>query len=366
MLDLFSATEAYSINDLRRRAETVLSQEVRDFIAGGSGAEATVAANRAALDRTAIVPRVLRGVPDPDPATTLFGSQARLPLAVAPMAYQRLFHPGGEIAVARAAAAAGVPFVISTLSSTSLEELAEIGGERWFQLYWLRDDDETLDLVRRAEWSGCRVLMVTVDVPVMGRRLRDIRNRFVLPPRIRAANLRSGARSTAHVPAGTGSAVAAHTRAEFHPALTWEHLDRLRAHTDLPIVVKGVLDPADARAAADRGMDGVVVSNHGGRQLDGAVGSLTALPDIAAAIGDDCQVLMDSGIRSGTDVLRAVASGADGVLIGRPMLWGLAAGGEPGAARVLSLLDDEVREAMCLSGCSDLAAVRGLTTRMVC
>jgi 4-hydroxymandelate oxidase len=321
---LSAVTAAHSVEDLRRRAETVLPPEVSDFIAGGSGAESTMAANRAALDRLAVVPRVLRGGPGTEPGTTLFGSRSRLPLAVAPMAYQRLFHPQGEVATARAAAAAGVPFVVSTLSSATFPELAETGGERWFQLYWLRDDGETLDLVGRAEESGCRVLMVTVDVPVMGRRLRDVRNGFALPPEVRAANLRSGARSSAHEPAGAGSAVAAHTRAEFHPALTWDHLDRLRSCTSLPIVVKGILDPADAREAVNRGMDGVVVSNHGGRQLDGAIASLTALPAIVEAVGNRCPVLMDSGIRTGTDVLRAVAAGAAGVLVGRPVLWGLA------------------------------------------
>ncbi|WP_373293169.1 alpha-hydroxy acid oxidase [Micromonospora sonchi] len=363
---LSTVAEAHSVDDLRRWAETVLPSELSDFIAGGSGTESTMAANRAALDRLTVVPRVLRGGPDADPATTLFGSRSRLPFAVAPMAYQRLFHPDGELATARAAAAAGVPFVISTLSSVTLEELAEIGGERWFQLYWLRDDAETLDLVRRAEQSGCRALMVTADVPVMGRRLRDVRNGFALPPHVRAANLRFGARSSAHETTGAGSAVAAHTRAEFHPALTWDHLDRLRSCTGLPIVVKGVLDPADAQEAAARGMDGVVVSNHGGRQLDGAVASLTVLPQIVEAVGGRCRVLMDSGIRSGADVLRAVAVGAAGVLVGRPMLWGLAADGEAGAALVLSLLGDELREAMRLSGCADLAAVRDLTTRVVC
>jgi 4-hydroxymandelate oxidase len=361
---LTAGAEPLTVDDVRVRATEMLPPELSDFLAGGAGAETTLAANRRALDQVAVVPRVLSGAAAADPGAGLLGGSSRLPLAVAPMAYHRLFHPAGETAVARAAAAAGVPFVVSTLSSTSLEELAGTGGERWFQLYWLRDDRETFELVHRAEQSGCRVLMVTADVPIMGRRLRDVRNRFALPPDVRAVNLRAGARSVAHDP-GAGSALAAHTQAAFHPALSWAHLERLRDRTALPIVVKGILDPADAREAAARGMDAVVVSNHGGRQLDGAVAAAAALPGIVAAAGDRCQVLLDSGIRSGTDVLRAVALGAAGVLVGRPVLWGLAAGGEAGVTQVLSLLGDGLREAMRLAGCADLAAVRQLRTTVV-
>nr|ADU56078.1 hypothetical protein CA37-55 [uncultured organism CA37] len=353
-----------TVDDFRVRAEAALTAPVRDFVAGGSETETTLAANRAALDRVTIVPRVLTGGHGPDPSATLAGTRSALPLAVAPMAYQRLLHPDGELAMARAAAAGGVPFVISTLSSVSVDELSAAGGDQWFQLYWLKDDSGTIELVHRAEDAGCRVLMVTVDVPIMGRRLRDIRNEFVLPPDVRAANVRSGAMSSAHARADAGSALIAHTNGEFHPALTWAHLETLRSRTSLPIVVKGILDPADARRAAEIGAAGVVISNHGGRQLDGAPASVTMLPAAVEAVPDTCQVLVDSGIRSGTDILRALALGADGVLIGRPMLWGLAAGGETGAAGVLSVLDTELRAAMRLAGCTDVAAVRRLTATM--
>ncbi|GIF17138.1 alpha-hydroxy acid oxidase [Actinoplanes teichomyceticus] len=355
-----------TVDDFRLRAEATLTAAVRDFVAGGSDSETTLAANRAALDRVTIVPRVLTGGPDPEPGATLAGARSALPLAVAPMAYQRLLHPEGELATARAAAAAGVPFVVSTLSSVPVGELAAAGGEQWFQLYWLNDDRDTMNLVHRAEDAGCRVLMVTVDVPVMGRRLRDIRNEFVLPAEVRAANVASGAMSAAHDRADAGSALIAHTNRAFHPALTWAHLEALRSRTTLPIVVKGILDPADARRAAEIGATGVVISNHGGRQLDGAPASVTMLPAAVAAVPDTCQVFVDSGIRSGTDILRALALGAHGVLIGRPMLWGLAAGGETGAAGVLAVLDAELRAAMRLAGCADVAAARRLTATTGC
>lgn len=354
--------DLHCIAQLQRRAEELLPPVLWDFVAGGSGTETTLAANRTGLDQVAIVPRVLRAVSQVDPGAELITSRAALPIAVAPMAYQRLFHPDGELAVARAAAAAGVPFVTSTLSSVSLEELAAVGGEHWFQLYWLREEAQNLQLVRRAENAGCRVLMVTVDVPIMGRRLRDVRNGFVLPPEVRAVNLGSGEVSSAHDRSDAGSALIAHTRSAFHPSLSWQHIERLRALTTLPIVIKGVLHPADAREAVAAGVDGLVVSNHGGRQLDAAVSSAAALPAVVEAVAGACPVLMDSGVRSGTDVLRALALGATAVLVGRPLLWGLAVGGEQGAARVLSILGDELQDAMRLAGCADLADTAQLTT----
>ena len=297
-----------------------------------------------------------------DTGSRLVGTDTRLPIVAAPMAYQRLFHPDGELALGRAAADAEIPYVVSTLSSTSIEEIAGIGGPQWFQLYWLRDEQQTLTLVRRAEAAGCRAVMLTVDVPIMGRRLRDVRNRFALPADVRAANLDDGRPSGAHDET-EGSAVARHTSVAFAPALTWRHVERLRAYTPLPLIIKGILDPRDARSAIDAGADAVVVSNHGGRQLDGAVSSITALPAVVDAAAGQCEVLLDSGVRSGTDVLKALALGATGVLVGRPLLWGLAAGGEQGTRQVLALLATELQDAMMLSGCADLAAVARIDAR---
>jgi 4-hydroxymandelate oxidase len=216
--------------------------------------------------------------------------------------------------------------------------------------------------VQRAEQAGCRGLMLTVDVPAMGRRIRDLRNGFAVPPGVTAANLEAGGTTLRRTRVPGTSAVAAHTAALFDPSLSWPDVEWLRSQSALPLILKGILDPGDARRAADQGVDGLVVSNHGGRQLDGAVPSITALPDVCAAVGGRCPVILDSGIRSGTDVLRALARGASGVLLGRPALWGLAHGGEAGARQLIGLLQQELENAMTLAGCRDVASVAALHT----
>ncbi|MGW1188708.1 alpha-hydroxy acid oxidase [Streptomyces sp. NPDC002559] len=350
--------------DAERAARAALPADVWDFLAGGSGAETTLAANRAALDAVTLVPRVLAGAPSAHTGTDLFGARLTMPVAIAPMAYQRLFHPEGELAAARAAEAAGVPFVAGMLNSHPVERIAGACAATWFQLYWLRDRAAVADLVIRAEEAGCRALLLTVDVPRMGRRLRDMRNGFALPPTVTADNLAAGAPASAHAGAPGRSAVMVHTAEAFDPALGWADLAWLRERTRLPLVLKGVLHPDDAARAAGLGIDGLVVSNHGGRQLDGAVPSAAVLPAIRDAVAGRSRVLVDSGIRSGLDVLRALALGADGVLLGRPALWGLAADGRHGVARVLSLLRAELEEAMLLAGCPDLPAAACLDRRV--
>lgn len=356
----YAPPQPMSLADVERLAADRLPTDVRDFVAGGAGAELTLAANRAALDRLTICPRVLTGKGEANPATRLLGGPAAMPVAAAPMAYQRLLHSDGELALAAAAKSAGVPFVVSTLSSFTVNEIAAVGADTWFQLYWLRDREAVLRLVRRAEDAGCRTLMVTVDVPVMGRRLRDLRNEFTLPGWIGAANLGTGGKSEAHVLRSGGSAVAAHTKSAFQPALSWADVEWLRERTVLPLALKGVLDPRDAVRAVAVGADALVVSNHGGRQFDGAPAAVDALPEISRAVGDRCELLLDSGIRTGTDVLQALALGASGVLLGRPLLWGLALGGEAGAGRVLDLLRTEVEDALTLAGCAGPADAREL------
>ncbi|GDY71370.1 hypothetical protein SAV31267_008550 [Streptomyces avermitilis] len=262
--DTVEPHELRDLGDVERAAAAVLPAEVWDFVAGGSGREHTLAANREAFDRVFVASRVLRDVSACDTATTLLGRPVRMPVAVAPVAYQRLVHPEGESASARAARAVGVPFTVGTLSSVPVEEVTAAGGTVWFQLYWLRERGRTLDLARRAEDAGCHALMLTVDVPWMGRRLRDARNRFTLPGRVRAAHLDGGATSAAHLPSADGSAVAAHTAAAFSPAVTWSCVEELRAATRLPLILKGLLAPEDAVRAARLGVDAVVVSNHGG------------------------------------------------------------------------------------------------------
>jgi 4-hydroxymandelate oxidase len=346
-----------SLPEYEELAAQVLPAAVRDFVAGGSGSETTLRLNRVALDSVTLVPRVLSGVEAADTSARLVGGMAAMPVVVAPMAYQRLLHPEGELLLATAAAEAQIPYVISTLSSYPLEKIAG-AAPSWFQLYWLRERAMIESLVDRAEAAGCEALMVTVDVPVMGRRLRDVRNSFALPPDVVAANL-VDARTEAHVGVPGLSAVAAHTASAFEPTVSWRNLEWLKQRTGLPLLVKGILDPRDALRAVETGADGIVVSNHGGRQLDGAVASINALPPIVDAVGKECSVLLDSGIRSGTDVLRALALGASAVLVGRPLLWALAV---DACGPALELLRRELADAMLLAGCANLAAAARLTT----
>lgn len=348
--------------EVEERAAKVLPGDVRDFIDGGSGREQSLQANRAAFDRVSLVPRVLRDVSACSTRTTLLGCPAAMPVAVAPVAYHRLAHPDGEAATARAARDAGVPFTVGTLSSVPVEDVTALGGSVWFQLYCLRDHAATLGLIRRAEEAGCRALMLTLDVPWMARRPRDMRNGFRLPSHVRPVHLTADAETEAHRSASGGSALAAHTAMELSASVDWHYLETLRAASELPLVVKGVLDPDDARRAADAGVDAIVVSNHGGRQLDGAIAGLDALPGVAAGAGDRCEILLDGGIRSGADVLKALALGASGVLIGRPVMWGLAADGERGVRTVLDILAAEIKDGLGLAGCGDVAAARTLKT----
>ncbi|MEO6701662.1 MAG: alpha-hydroxy acid oxidase [Jatrophihabitantaceae bacterium] len=366
-----SQARFYTLDDFEVAARAVLPAEVVDYFAGGSGSERALAANRSALDAVSVYPRMLAGAAA-DSATTMLASLAAMPVAIAPMAYQRLAHPDGELAMARAARTAGVPMMVSTLSSYPIEQIADTEADLWFQLYWLRDQDRLEQLIGRAEKAGCSAIAVTIDLPIMGRRLRDVRNEFTLPAQVIAANLVDesdsaadpGSTSMAHVQRAGASAVAAHTSERFGPTLSWAELEWLRARTSLPLVIKGILDPRDAIRAVEVGADAVVVSNHGGRQFDGAPASISALGAVVSAVGASCQVLFDSGIRSGTDVLRALALGASGVLVGRPMLWALAVDGADGVEQALSMLATEVAEALTLAGCLDVASSRDLRTRI--
>lgn len=349
--------DAVCLEDYEAHARAVLSQSAADYVGGGSGTEWTVDANRRALDGVSVYPRVLPGKAS-DPATSLFDTNLSMPIVVAPMAYQQMLHADGELAMATAAAAAGVPMALSTLSSYAIEPVAKTGADLWFQLYWVKERPLLESLIDRAEAAGCRALIVTVDLPVLGRRRRDLRNAFHLPPDVIAANLVDHDAVTAsHTGVEGRSALAAHTADMIGPALTWNDLAWLRTRTRLPLIVKGILDPRDAVRAEGIGADGVVVSNHGGRQLDGAPASIDALPLVVDAV--EVPVLMDSGIRSGTDVLRALALGARAVLLGRPLLWALAVGQ---ATQALELLRSEVTDALTLAGCPRPADATSLRT----
>ncbi|MEV6976299.1 alpha-hydroxy acid oxidase [Kitasatospora sp. NPDC093806] len=336
---------------IERAAREQLSPEIWDFIEGGSGAERTLAANREMFGRYAFRPRTLVDVSDCAPAVDLLGTTLRLPVGIAPMAYHRLVHPDGETATARAAGKAGALLVAGIFASRTLEEIAAAAtGPLWLQLYWLRRRDALAALIDRAEAAGFTALMLTVDAPRIGRRLRDLRNGFAVPPEIRAVNLDAGLMAASHRAGPGGSGIADHAREQFDPTLSWADLAWLRERSRLPLVLKGVLTAEDARRAADHGVDAVVVSNHGGRQLDGALPALAALPEVVDALPPHIPALLDGGVREGADIAVALALGARAVLVGRPALWGLATGGEAGVGRVLDLLRDELEHTMALLG----------------
>ncbi|QMU71178.1 alpha-hydroxy acid oxidase [Streptacidiphilus sp. P02-A3a] len=332
-------------------ARAALSAPVWDFLAGASGTESMPIAARAALDRLRLRPRCLVDVSEPDPRTTLFGAPLAAPLAVAPMAYHRLAHPEGEVATARAAGEVGALFTVSMFASRTLEDIAAATtAPLWLQLYWLRDREQLVELVGRAEAAGYRALVLTVDAPRVARRYRDIRNGFTVPDGISAVNVAPALMSASHQERAGASAIARHSREQFDASITWADLAWLQERSSLPLVLKGVLTAEDAVLAAEHGVQAIVVSNHGGRQLDFAVPAADALPEISDAVAGRCRIIFDGAVRYGADIARALCLGADAVMVGRPVLWGLSHSGSAGAAAVLRLLIDEFEEVMALMG----------------
>jgi 4-hydroxymandelate oxidase len=329
---------------LEARARQVLDRVVYEYFAGGADDESTLRDNEAAWGRIRLLPRVLRDVSSVSTAGDLLGVSIAAPILVAPMAFQRLAHPDGERAVARAAARSGIPMVVSTMSTVTLEDVAAAAPDsvRWFQFYVHRDRDLSRRLLERAEASGCAAVVLTVDAPVIGRRRKDEANRFALPPGMTIANLDASLQSH------TGSALSEY--GAFEPSLTPDLLEWIGTVTGLPLFVKGVLRADDADLVADAGVAGIIVSNHGGRQLDGAIATADALPAIAEAVRGRVPLLVDGGIRGGVDIVRALALGASAVLVGRPFLWGLAVEGEAGVEAVFTELRDELARAMALCG----------------
>lgn len=344
-----------TIDDFEQAARGTLTQLAYDYFRSGADAERTLQRNRAAFDDYEIWPRILRDVSRLDLRLELLGLQLPMPILIAPTAYQRLAHPEGELAMAQGAAAAGALLVVSTLATTTLEQVAAASsGPKWFQLYIHRDREFTRSLVERAQAAGYAALVLTVDTPLLGRRLADERNGFALPPGLTMANLAEAPTSPLISPL-SGSALASYCAARHDASVTWKDLDWLRALTRLPILIKGVLRGDDAARAVEQGAAGVIVSNHGARQLDGTPATLDALSEVCAAVAGRCPVLLDGGVRWGTDVLKALGRGAAAVLVGRPALWGLAVGGQEGVARVLTILRGELERAMALAGCPALA-----------
>ena len=356
---------AASVADLRPIARRHVPRAVFDYVDGGAEAELSLARAREAFGRVEFVPSVLRGVADVDPSTTILGAPASLPLVFAPTGFTRLMHHAGEPAVARAAARAGIPYALSTLGTTSPERLAADApdGRRWFQLYVWRDRDAVAELVARAAGAGFEALILTVDTPVAGARLRDVRNGFSIPP---ALTLRTLADISVHPGwwlnllttdpitfasfRSSDGTVAELLDTVLDPGLDWDDLAWLRGAWAGPLVVKGIQSIEDARRAADHGVDAIVLSNHGGRQLDRAPVPLELLPSVVAAVGERVEVYVDGGVLSGADVVAAVGLGARACLVGRAYLYGLMAGGEAGVDRVAALFRADVIRTMRLLG----------------
>jgi 4-hydroxymandelate oxidase len=338
-----------NLTELEPLARDRMEQPAFDYYAGGAGSEWTLKQNRAAFDRWVLRPRYLVDVSDIELATTLLGQPMSMPVLLAPTAFHRLAHPEGELATARAALAAGVTMCVSTSSTTPLEEIASTGVSRWFQLYVHRDRSMAERLVARAFDGGYQALVLTIDVPYLGGRERDVKNRMEqwFPAEIQQASNR--ALSTGQT---AGRELFDPESQFFDASLTWDDIGWLRGLSPMPIVLKGVMTAEDATVAVQSGVDAVVVSNHGGRQLDGAAAALDVLPEVVDAVEGRIEVLLDGGVRRGADVVKALALGARAVLIGRPYLWGLAVDGEAGVRWVLETLRDELRLAMALTGVS--------------
>jgi 4-hydroxymandelate oxidase len=348
--------EPLSLRDFEAEAKRRLDTATYDLFAGGADDEVTLRANESAFKSLALVPRVLQGQPVPDLDLTLLGSRVAMPVFLAPTAFQRLAHPEGECATARAAAAANTIMTVSMAATVAVEEITDAartkagdGVKLWFQIYIQPDLGFTQAVIRRAETAGCQALVITVDSPVFGRRERDLRNGFSdLPSGMCCENMRERTSSDEY---GPPRSIA------FSSELSWDHIAWLRRTTSLPIILKGILHPDDAKLAVHHGVDAIIVSNHGGRQLDTVPATIEVLPAMAKAINGDIPLLLDGGIRRGTDVVKALALGATAVMIGRPALWGLAVAGEEGVARVLEMLRSELERALTLCGCATLKDV---------
>ncbi|MEO5895204.1 MAG: alpha-hydroxy acid oxidase [Vicinamibacterales bacterium] len=345
-----------NVDDFEHLARERMDPAAFDYYAGAAGDEHTLAENRKAFDRLKLRPRVLVDVSAIDTRTTVAGHAIDFPVLLAPTAFNRLANPDGEMAAARAAGAAGTLMVASTLSTCSLEEIAGAAtGPLWFQLYVYKDRGLTRELLARAEASGYAAIVLTVDTPLLGRRFRDVRNAFTLPEGISIANFAAATADASRW--GKHSSFSAYVHDLFDATLSWEAVEWLRSQTRLPIILKGILTEEDAGLAVHSGVNAIVVSNHGGRQLDGVAATIDALPEVADAVAGRIEVLMDGGVRRGTDVLKAIALGARAVLIGRPYLWALAAAGEKGVSDLLSLLSDELRLSMALAGRPNIGSI---------
>ena len=358
--------EILNLDSLDARARERLDPMLFDYIAGGAGDEWTLRESRAAWSRIQLLPRMLRGVGTRDQRTSVLGTPISFPVLVPPMGFHGLCHPDAEVATAAATAAAGTIFVASTVSNRSLEAISQAcSGSRWFQLYVYRDKAITRDLVQRAAEAGYSALCLTVDTPLAGQRERDRRNRLRMPAHLGLENFPATHAEQHKAGSEGGSALARYIADMWDANLTWKDVDWLRSISPIPVIIKGILAPGDASLAIEHGAAAVIVSNHGGRQLDSAPASVTMLPAIVEAVAGRVEVLIDGGIRRGTDVLKALALGARAVLVGRPVLWGLTLDGAAGVTAVLEHLRGEIDLAMALAGCAHINQIdRSLVVNM--
>ncbi|XP_050309910.1 2-Hydroxyacid oxidase 1 [Anthonomus grandis grandis] len=349
-----------SVDEFQEEAFKLLPKNALDYYKSGAGRQETLRNNRSAFSKFKIRPKCLRDVSKTDLSATVLGEKVSIPVGISPSAMQRMAHPDGECASARAAQGMGTIFILSTIATSSIEEVAEAAPEaiKWFQLYIYKDRHVTRSLVKRAEDAGFKALVLTVDTPMFGLRLADIKNKFQLPSHLKLANFQGKYALTANkVGKNTGSAMN-DLGALFDASLTWDDIRWLKSITKLPIVLKGILTADDAISAADAGASAVMVSNHGARQVDGWPASIEALPEITKAVGHRLEVYVDGGFSDGTDIFKALGLGARMVFLGRPVLWGLACGGEEGVKKILTILKIEFEYALAISGCSQISDIK--------
>jgi isopentenyl diphosphate isomerase/L-lactate dehydrogenase-like FMN-dependent dehydrogenase len=375
-----------NIDDLRAAARRRLPRSVFDFIDGGAEDEVTLRANRLAFERLSFRPRALVDVSAVDPSVTVLGQRLELPIILAPTGVCGMAAPRGEVLAARAAKTAGIAFTLSTMSAVSIEDVArEVPAPHWFQLYIWKDRELTRSLVERARDAGYRAMMLTVDTPVLGQRERDLRNGATIPPRITFANafdslMHAGwlwrmARARKidlanfeGATKGTGGRIlslGAFVQSQFDPTISWKDLEWLRSFWTGPLALKGIMSAEDARRAVDAGVSAVIVSNHGGRQLDGLPAAIDVLPEVVDAVDGRAEVILDGGVRRGSDVVKAIALGARACMIGRPYLYGLAAAGERGVDQALAMLRAEIVRALALLGRPQIASLDRSAVRAV-
>jgi 4-hydroxymandelate oxidase len=339
-----------NIFDYEQASQSKIPADSFGYYAGGAGDGITLRENRTAFNRLKLCPQILVDVSRRDLGTTLLGQATAMPVVIAPTAMAKLAHPDGEVAIARAAKNAGITQCLSTLSTASLEEVATVAATNWFQLYVYKDRSITQRLVERATVAGYKAIVVTVDVAEPGVRENILRTGLQLPPGLTLKNFDEFHDTEA-------AAILPYVQSQFDPSLTWDDLKWLISSTPLPVLVKGILRGDDAKRALDCGAAAIIVSNHGGRQLDTAVTGIDALPEVVAAVGTHAEILVDGGIRRGTDIIKALALGARAILVGRPVLWGLAAAGQDGVEQILAILQREFDTALALCGCASVADI---------